>query len=212
MRINGRLGSLALNDDSPIKTASPDFKQILSIEGDNFADFTYQTYDPSDRETYPGVKSSFSLQTGSLKVHYLEHTLHDAYAFLMKLARLKGLYDAATEVAVQRASEIERMKFDVSVSTPIIVFPSDAQHSLDVLTLRLGALSAHNEYDYDDNRITAGLHGIQLASQLYYDNKPAELKLVDDINIDAEVTQNINPDRPKASDYPAVQVSYNPPC
>ncbi|TBU65089.1 vacuolar protein sorting-associated protein 13 [Dichomitus squalens] len=207
MRINGRLGSLALNDDSSIKTASPDFKRILSIEGDNFADFTYQTYDPSDHETYPGVKSSFSLQTGSLKVHYLEHTLHDAYAFLMKLAKLKGLYDAATEVAVQRASEIERMKFDVSISTPIIVFPSDAQHSVDVLTLRLGALSARNEYNTDDNRITAGLHGIQLASQLYHDNRRAELKMVDDIDIDAEVTQKVNIDRSKDNDYPAVQVA-----
>ncbi|KAM5536198.1 hypothetical protein V8D89_010097 [Ganoderma adspersum] len=207
MRINGRLGSLALNDDSPVKTASPDFKKILSIEGDNFADFTYQTYDASECESYPGVKSSFSLQTGSLKVHYLEHALHDAYAFLMKLAKLKGLYDAATEVAVQRASEIERMKFDVSVNTPIVVFPSDAQHSLDVVILRLGAFSAHNKYENDDSCITAGLHGIQLASRLYYADEPAELKMVDDINIDAEVTQKANIDRLQGNDYPATQVS-----
>lgn len=209
MRINGRLGSLALNDDSPVKTASSDFKKILSIEGDNFADFTYQTFDASERDSYPGVKSSFSLQTGSLKVHYLEHALHDAYAFLMKLAKLKGLYDAATEVAVQRASEIERMKFDVSVNTPIVVFPSDAQHSLDVVILRLGAFSAHNKYENNDSCITAGLHGIQLASRLYYADEPAELKMVDDINIDAEVTQKADIDRSQGNDYPATQVRLN---
>uniref|UniRef100_A0A5K1JWH3 CHIP6 n=1 Tax=Ganoderma boninense TaxID=34458 RepID=A0A5K1JWH3_9APHY len=208
MRINGRLGSLALNDDSPVETASPDFKKILSIEGDNFADFTYQTYDPSERESYPGVKSSFSLQTGSLKVHYLEHALHDAYAFLMKLAKLKGLYDAATEVAVQRASEIDRMKFDISVNTPIVVFPSDAQHTLDVVILRLGAFSAHNKYENDDRCINAGLHGIQLASRLYYPDEPAELKMVDDINIDAEVVQKANVDRSQGIDYPATQTQY----
>ena len=206
MRINGRLGSLALHDDSAIQTASPDFKRILSIEGDNFADFTYQTYDPADHETYPGVKSSVSLQTGSLKVHYLEHTLHDAYFFMMKLAKLKGLYDAATVAAVQRASEIERMKFDVSISTPIIVFPSDAQNSLDVLTLRLGSLKAHNSYEGSDNLTTAGLHGIQLASRLYYGGKPAELKLVDDIDINADVTQKGDIDRTKDVDIPATQV------
>ena len=206
MRINGRLGSLALNDDSAIQTASPDFKKILSIEGDNFADFTYQTYDPSDHETYTGVKSSISLQTGSLKVHYLEHTLRDAYIFTMKLARLKGLYDAATEAAVQRASEIERMKFDVKISTPIVVFPNDAQHSLDVLTLRLGALDAHNSYEKDADHITAGLHGIQLASRLYHEEEPAELKIVDDIDINAEVTQKGDIDRAKDLDYPATQV------
>ncbi|KAI0724570.1 vacuolar protein sorting-associated protein 13 [Cerioporus squamosus] len=207
LRINGRLGSLALNDDSAIQTASPDFKKILSIEGDNFADFTYQTYDPTDHETYTGVKSSISLQTGSLKVHYLEHTLRDAYQFTMKLARLKGLYDAATEAAVQRASEIERMKFDVKISTPIVVFPADAQHSLDVLALRLGALDAHNSYEKDADRITAGLHGIQLASRMYYEGEPAELKIVDDIDINAEVTQKGDIDRSKDLDYPATQVA-----
>ncbi|KAH9944371.1 vacuolar protein sorting-associated protein 13 [Epithele typhae] len=207
MRINGRLGSLALNDDSPIQTASADFKRILSIEGDNFADFTYQTFDPNDHETYAGVKSSISLQTGSLKVHYLEHTLHDAYFFMMKLAKLKGLYDAATTVAVQRASEIERMKFDVSISTPIIVFPSDAQKSLDVLTLRLGSLKAHNAYDDDDNRTIAGLHGIQLTSRVDNAGLPAELKLVDDINIDAQVTQKANIDRSNDLDCPDTEVS-----
>ena len=206
MRINGRLGSLALNDDSATQTASPDFKRILSIEGDNFADFTYQTYDPTDHETYIGVKSSVSLQTGSLKVHYNEHSLHDAYFFMMKLAKLKGLYDAATAAAVQSASEIERMKFDVSISTPIIVFPSDAQHSLDVLTLRLGSLKAHNSYENDDSRTIAGLHGIQLTSRLYYDGEPAELKLVDDIDIDAEVTQKGNIDHTKNPSFPATQV------
>lgn len=206
MRINGRLQSLALNDNSQVKTASPDFKKILSIEGDNFADFTYQTYDPSERESYPGVKSSFSLQTGSLKMHYLEHALHDAYAFLIKLAKLKGLYDAATQVAVQRASEIEHMKFDASVNTPIVVFPSDAQHSLDIMILRLGALSARNKYDNDDSCITASLHGIHLASQLYYAGELAELKIVDDINVDAEVTQKANIDRSQGNDYPATQV------
>ncbi len=206
MRINGRLGSLALNDDSTIQTASPDFKKILSIEGDNFADFTYQTYDPADHETYTGVKSSISLQTGSLKVHYLEHTLRDAYLFTMKLAKLKGLYDAATEAAVQRASEIERMKFDVKISTPIVVFPADAQHSLDVLALRLGALDAHNSYEKDADRIKAGLHGIQLASRLYHGEELAELKIVDDIDINAEVTQKGDIDRSKDPDYPATQV------
>ena len=39
MRIAARLGSLDLNDDSNLETVSPDFKQIMSIEGNNFAEF-----------------------------------------------------------------------------------------------------------------------------------------------------------------------------
>ncbi|KAF8274093.1 hypothetical protein EI94DRAFT_1696360 [Lactarius quietus] len=79
MNVHVRLGSLSLSDDSGTETSSPDFKKLMFIEA------------------------------ASVTFHYLEQPLHDIYVFLLKLAKLKGLYDTATEVAVQRASEIERM-------------------------------------------------------------------------------------------------------
>ena len=206
MRVNARLGSLALSDDSDIKTSSENFKQLLSIEGDNLADFQYQTYDPEDKETYKGVKSSVYLSAGSLKVHYLEQPLHDIYLFLLKLAKLKGIYDAATEAAVQRAGEIERMQFEVTVKTPIVVLPTNPQHSGDTLTLRLGELKAHNKYEGVDSKITASLHGIQLSSRLFYGGKPSVLKLIDDIDITAEVLQAGGIDRSQDLDRPDSQV------
>lgn len=206
MLVTGRLGSLALSDDRPIDVSRPEFKQILSIEGHNFAEFRYRTYDPAD-EGFSGINSSIQLTTGSLKIHFLEEPLRDIYLFVTKLAQLKVLYDAARDAAVQRASEIERMHFDISVKTPIIIFPCDSTRNSDVLTMRLGEILARNSYDGDSSSITASLRGIQLVSEFYYDGNPSKLKIVDDIDIVADVLQTKGIDRSREVDFPDMQVS-----
>ncbi|KAK7064233.1 hypothetical protein R3P38DRAFT_3417731, partial [Favolaschia claudopus] len=204
MQITGRLGSLALSNDS--HTVREEFTQMLSIEGQNFADFRYQTYDP-DEDSYAGIKSSVYLNAASVKFQFLEEPLHDIFLFLLKLAKLKGLYDAATQVAVQRASEIERMAFEISIKSPIVVFPSDASRSRDTLVLRLGEITAKNSYEDVVNSITASLTGIQLVSNFYVDNELSTLKIVDDIDVNADFVQTSGIDRAKDSDYPETQIS-----
>jgi len=206
MLVTGRLGSLNLIDDSEMYTIHQQFKQILSIEGNNFAEFSYQTFDPTNHETYTGVKSKVHLAAGSVKVNFLEEPLHDIYLFLTKLAKLKGVYDAATQAAVQRAQEIERMQFDVSVKTPIIVFPSDSTHSSDRLTMRLGELSASNSFDGPSSTITAGLTGIQLTSDFKAADGASTLSMIDDINIFAEIEQTTGIDRGVDFNRPDSQV------
>jgi len=206
MRIMGRLGSLALSDDCSKELAKQEFKQILSIEGENFAEFCYQTLDPAETSNL-GVNSTVSLSAGSLKVHFLEQPLHDIYLFVTKLAKLKVLYDAARDAAVQRASEIERMRFDVSVKTPIIVFPSDPSRLQDVLVMRLGEISARNTYEGDTSKITASLCGIQLVSDIFYDGESSMLKMVDDIDIVADVVQTSGIDRSQESNLPDTQIA-----
>lgn len=206
MRITGRLGSLELTNESQSYKLLPEFQQILSIEGQNFAEFRYQTFDPAE-ESYAGVKSSVYLNAGSLKFHVLEGPLRDIFLFLIKLAKLKGLYDAATQVAVQRASEIERMQFEVSIKSPIVVFPSDPSSSLDVLVLRLGEVSANNSYQDTSNKTVASLRGIQLTSNLHgRERQPSSLKIIDDIEISAVITQTSGVDRTKDLEFPDTQV------
>lgn len=191
MRITGRLGSLALSDDCSVDVCREEFKQILSIEGNNFAEFRYQTYDPED-EDYTGIKSAIYLTAGSLKVHFLEQPFHEIYLFVTKLAKLKILYDTARDAAVQRASEIERMQFEISVKTPIVVFPSDPTRLPDIVTMRLGEVFASNSFDGNTSRISASLNGLQLVSDLYYDGKLSTLKIVDDISIIGDIHQGAN--------------------
>jgi vacuolar protein sorting-associated protein 13A/C len=205
MRISGRLGSLALSNDSPLACALPEFKQLMSIEGNNLAEFRYQTFNPSE-EPYPGINSAVFLNAGSVKFHFLEGPLHEIYMFMTKLAKLKGLYDAATQVAVQKASEIERMQFEVSVKSPIVVFPSYPSRSQDVLVMRLGEISAKNNYKGLVNEIQASLRGIQLVSKIYYTGKPSVLKIIDDIDVTADIVQIGGIDRTQNVTVPDSQV------
>lgn len=196
---------MALANDLSAYSLRDEFKQILSIEGQDFAEFRYHTFDPTD-ENYTGVKSSVYLSTASIKFHFLEQPLHGIYMFLVKLARLKGLYDAATQVAVQRASEIERMQFEVSIKSPIVVFPSDPTTSRDVLILRLGEISACNTSEPLLNKVSASLQGIQLISCTYDGQHIFSLKIIDDIRIISEVIQTSGIDRAKDAESPDTQV------
>ncbi|KAG7450519.1 vacuolar protein sorting-associated protein 13 [Guyanagaster necrorhizus] len=204
LRVSGRLGSLSLSNDSELYAVRPEFDQIMSIEGQNFAEFLYETYDP-DAEAYNGVKTFVDLKAASVKLHFLEMPLHDIYLFLVKLAKLKGLYDAATQAAVQSAPEIERMRFDISIKSPIVVFPSDANHSRDALVLRLGEISARSS-ETEPNRFTTGLRGIQLVSNIYSGGELSGLKIIDDTDVTADVAQAISVDRSHAFDQPDTQV------
>lgn len=185
----------------------PEYKSILSIDGDNFADFQYQTFDPNDKETYKGIKSSIHLATGSLRVHYLEEPLHQIYLFLLQLAKLKVLYDAATVAAVQSVSEMDRMQFEFSIKAPVIVFPTDVERSSDILTLRLGEFNARNAYEGLANKTTASLRGIRLSSSIVYNDSVSTLKMIDDIDATANVIQMGGIDRTKDFERPDTEVS-----
>ncbi|KAJ7597035.1 vacuolar protein sorting-associated protein 13 [Mycena floridula] len=206
LRVDGRLSSLALANETGTYSLCDEFQQIMSIEGDNFAQFSYQTFDTTGKDS---VKSSVSLSAASIKFHFLEQPLHDMYLFLVKLAKLKGLYDAATQVAVQRASEIERMVFNISVKSPIVVFPSNPSHSRDALVLRLGEISANNTFDGPRNKISAGLKGIQLVSNLYLQEQLSTLKIVDDIEVNAKVDQINDVDRSRDTQVPDMQIAVH---
>lgn len=202
MRIVGRLGNLALAND--INIYQPEFKQILSIEGQNFAEFTYQTFDPSISSD---ISSSFVLNAASIKLIFLEQSVHGLYAYLTRLAKLKGLYDAATQAAVQSASDIGQMHFEINVKSPIIIMPSDPSQSLDVFVMRLGEIDARNKFDMNKNTVSASLQGIQLVSKSYHNESLNILKMIDDINIQADIIRTIGIDRQADGSYPDMQVS-----
>ncbi|KAF5370222.1 hypothetical protein D9615_010080 [Tricholomella constricta] len=205
LRVTGRLGSLALSNDTQAYAIRKEFNQILSIEGQNFAEFRYQTFDP-DEDSYAGFKSSVYLDAASVKLHFLEQPLRDIYLFLVKLAKLKGLYDAATQVAVQSAPTIERMQFEVSVKTPILVFPSDPATSRDVLVMKLGEITARNTSDPVVNKIAASLTGIQLVSVIFEDHQASILKIIENIDVTADVVQTTGINRGIDSEFPDTQV------
>ncbi|KAF8761669.1 Vacuolar protein sorting-associated protein [Rhizoctonia solani] len=194
MLVEAKLGQLSLSDDSDTPVCSKEFKQLLAIEGEDLANFKYETFDPTDPD-FDGINSSIHLRAGSLKLTFAEEPLRDLYDFLVKFARLKSLYDSATQAAVQRAAEISKMKFDVVVQSPILIFPCNATASEDVMIMKLGEIAASNKYEGDDGCINAGLRGIRLSSKLSDGSERHRLRVMEDVDITASIQQYANVDR-----------------
>ncbi|PFH54473.1 hypothetical protein AMATHDRAFT_72271 [Amanita thiersii Skay4041] len=206
INVNGRLGNLSFIDQNMQRNIRSEFRQILSIEGENFAEFSYQTFDPAESHGR-SAKSIMALRTASLKIHYLEGPFHDVYAFFMQLARLKEVYDAATQVAVQKATQIDRMQFEVSIKSPIVIFPADPERSLDVLVMRLGEVSARNTLLDSTSETTASLSGIQLVSEIYVDGFVSPLKIIDDIHVTSTIIQRTVVEHHEDMETPDTQVT-----
>lgn len=206
--VTARLGGLSLIDNSSMTTATPTFKHLLSIDGEEFADFRYETFDPNDKATYQGVKSSIMLKAGSLRLVFLEEPLRDIYRFAVKFAKLKGLYDAASQAAVQKASEFdaELMNFDVHVQSPIVIFPSDPAKVEDGLTIRLGEITAKNGFEKAANKTQASLRGVSLTSSITYSGVASKLRIIADIDVFVDVCQAAAIDREVDVSRPDLEV------
>jgi vacuolar protein sorting-associated protein 13A/C len=192
LRVGARLGALSLEDLTESTVADPAFKKLLAIEGGDLADFSYETFDPSDNETFPGYNSSIHLRAGSFKFTFMEQPIRDLMTWATKFATMKAVYDAASQAAVQRASEVTRIHYDVVVKTPIIVLPRDGLVSHDRLVLQLGEIVAKNQYLGDANdmaTIEAGLSGINVTSEIMVDDKKTSLQMVNNVAITAKIKQ-----------------------
>lgn len=168
MRLSTTLGNLSFVDESATETYDKAFKNLLAIEGEEFADFSYETFDVNDKETFPGYNSSVKLKAGSLKFTVMQEPLQQLMTFLSNLSRLKAVYDRASTAAMERAPEVSRMHYDVVVKTPIIVIPQNGLTSGEKVVLRLGEVNASNTFgDGGDSpdAIKAGLTGVNITTE-----------------------------------------------
>lgn len=203
MRIGARLGSLSLLDDiNQGASTESSLRQLVTIQGDELADFRYHTFDPNDEE-YPGYDSKVYLRSGSIKVNFLEEPFRKIIDFLVKFGKMQAIFNAARQAAADQASQMQesagKMHFDILVKTPIIVFPRVMveEKPRDLLTAYLGEIYASNSFvPVDDskdaaiaNKLTAGIRNIRLTSDFHYDNDESEeLEMIDKVDLDFKVT------------------------
>ncbi len=188
MRLNATLGNLSLSDDSPNGSG----QKLLDIEGKELADFSYETFDPADIETFPGYNSFIKLKAGSLRFTFIEDSIRQLMIFGNRLATLKALYDAASQAAIQRAAEVSRMRFDVAVKTPIIVLPRSGFQPEEVICIRLGEISTTNDYGKhttDDIKTMATLRGVSVSSGTASNIDSSALHMLSDVEIEISVKQ-----------------------
>lgn len=196
LRVSSSLKDLSLTDDSRPVDESGQPVQLLSIQGEEVASFSYETYDTSDGQH--DVNSAVMFHAGSLRAEFAEKPLHEMFTFAMRLAHLKGLYDAATiaaAAAAERVTAIQKMKLDIAIQSPVIAFPRDSPQSRDILLVKLGEIGARNTYVGNENRMKATLTGIRVTSTIYNNGVPAELKMLEDVDISTDIIQTLGIDR-----------------
>ncbi|CAO2655854.1 Nn.00g046570.m01.CDS01 [Neocucurbitaria sp. VM-36] len=204
MRIGGRLGNLSLIDDvNQGVSEESSLRQLVTIEGQNLADFSYETFD-AELESYPGYDMSVALKTGSIKINFLTEPFRKIMEFAVKFGKMQAIFNAARQAAANQATQIQqratKFHFDITISTPIVVFPrmviSD-KPDRDSLTANLGEIYAKNTFvPLDDsknadvaNKLSAGIRNIKLTSNLHYDeDRSEELELIDKVDLDFNIT------------------------
>jgi len=220
MRVAARLGNLTLVDDINQGVSVDSYlRQLISIQGEEFADFVYETFDPK-AYTYPGYDYAVKLHSGSLKVNFVTEPFRKIMEFGVKFGQMQGLFNAARQAAANQAQSMQqqayKMHMDINIKTPIVAFPrlsitGSAQH--DVLTAYLGEIYAKNAFmpidDSEDaiiaNKLNAGIHNIRLTCKLNYkDDESEELELIDKVDIDFQVS---SADHRKGQKRPDTEVS-----
>ncbi|KAG0213348.1 hypothetical protein BGX28_004686 [Mortierella sp. GBA30] len=198
MRVNVKLGNFTLTDD-----INPGKQQILAIQGEEFADFAYETYDVQ-AASYPGYDASVFLRAGSLQLTFLEEPIKQLLDFAAKFARMHVLYDSARNAAVNQAQALQtttsKFHFDVQVSTPIVILPKDAK-SRNTIVANLGQISIRNEFANDAeiqdgtlDKIKLGISSINLLSQFYFNDVVQELQIIEDVDIEFDVIRAAHKD------------------
>ncbi|KAI1434010.1 vacuolar protein sorting-associated protein 13 [Xylaria sp. CBS 124048] len=205
MRVAAKLGDLTLVDDVNVGAAEDSsFRQLITIQGHELADFRYETFDPSNDKVYPGYDTSIFLRAGSIKVNFLEEPFRKIIEFLVKFGKMQAIYNAARQAAASQAQQLQhitsKFKFDIIINTPIIVFPrplTPGRSRRDLVTAYLGEIYAQNTFvPLDDSesaeiamKLSAGIRNIRLTSSLCYpEDQFEELEMIDHVDLGFRLT------------------------
>ncbi|KAI8811809.1 hypothetical protein BJ742DRAFT_753443 [Cladochytrium replicatum] len=193
LQLKGTIGDLLLLDELPRPKGNQLFKELLSIEGDKTADFTYETFNRM-ATNYPGYDSSLIVQASSMQLTYVRSTFQRLQNYFSEFSRMSSLLESARQAAVESAAQIQqtagtKFHFDVHVSSPIIVIPNPGLTSKSSMKMYLGELTAKNDFLSVQNRgvmnrISAELKSMKLLSLLSETSLGyEELKMLEDLNI-----------------------------
>ncbi|POS86544.1 hypothetical protein EPUL_002626 [Erysiphe pulchra] len=202
LRIDTKVADLTLLDDmNHGSSENPSIRKLITIQGDDLADFRYETFDPEVAETYPGYDSSVYLRAGSIKLNFLKEPIHNIIGFLVKFGKMQAIFNAARQAAANQASQIQqnagRMKVDIHIKTPIVVFPRSLDSRPDTITAHLGEIYAENKFIYLEEtksspiamKLSTGIRNIRLTSNFYFSNaRNEEIELIDRVDLDFVIT------------------------
>ena len=206
MRVGARLGNFSLVDDvNQGVSAESSLRQLVSIQGDDLADFQYETFDPKS-PSYPGHDTTIFLRAGSIKLNFVTEPFRKIMEFGVKFGKMQAIFNAARAAAANQASKVQerasKMHFDIVIKTPIVAFPRmivTENPERDLVTAHLGEIYANNKFEAPENangggqtanKLSTGIHNIRLTSTFHYPGgKSEELEMLDEVNLDFNITQ-----------------------
>ncbi|KAI5294364.1 hypothetical protein KEM52_004170 [Ascosphaera acerosa] len=200
IQVHARMGSLNLYDDLHSEGSTRTVKRLMSIEGDDFADLMYRTFDPQAAH-YPGYSSEVYLRSGSVKVNFVEEPYRRIVNFLVRFGKMQAIFNAARLAAANQANQIQEsaqyLHFDVVMKAPILVFPrvTHDQQPKDYIAVNLGEFHASNTFkplkdephSPRQNCIKAGIRHIKLSSSFSYGSEVEELEIMENVDVDFDI-------------------------
>ncbi|KAK4542998.1 hypothetical protein LTR36_005996 [Oleoguttula mirabilis] len=206
MQVGARLGNLGLVDDINQGVSEKSaLRQLVSIQGDELADFRFETFDPESKD-YPGHDTTIFLRSGSIKINFITEPFRKIMEFGVKFGKMQAIFNAARQAAATQASKVQesasKMHFDVLIKTPIVAFPRmiiTENPQRDTVTAYLGEIYANNKFVPLDegktdsqtaNKLSAGIRNVRLTTTFNYANeKCEELEMIDKVGLDFNITQ-----------------------
>ncbi|KAI9279983.1 hypothetical protein BY458DRAFT_470198 [Sporodiniella umbellata] len=178
--VTGKFGNLTLSDDAAI-SCCPEVSEkfIVSIVGDELANFSFQMLDPKHSIEHD---QAFKLRMGAIKF-VASSTLQPIMHFVEEFFEMKSVYDNAKSAAQETAQKQgnSRFHFDVLVHSPLVVLPAA---NSDTVTAYLGEVRAKNKFSDNMAHIECGLYKINVQSKTSGDEG---LPLLNDFDIVLDV-------------------------
>ncbi|KAJ1653989.1 Vacuolar protein sorting-associated protein 13 [Dispira simplex] len=151
LRVGAKLGKLTLTDDCAHDGTyvRPEYRTLLAIEGEELANFSYETFDATSPAKYPGFDAALYLRVGAARVTVAEEPLHALIEFGSKFAQMHVLFEAARRAAAEQATQLQehanRFHFTINIKSPVLVFPEQVTRS-DVIVAHLGEVNFENRF------------------------------------------------------------------
>ncbi|KAI8912336.1 hypothetical protein DFJ77DRAFT_511881 [Powellomyces hirtus] len=148
MVVSGSIGDLSVVDDVQ-RVEARRYSQLLQIEGDEVAHFTWQTFDHSASD-YPGYDTALTLRASSITLTYLEPLLHGLMDYFSKFQKMHALLESARRAAIESAQQLQqaagKFHYDIEIQSPVLIFPHLSLQSKDRVTIYPGSISARNTF------------------------------------------------------------------
>ncbi|KAI9292119.1 vacuolar protein sorting-associated protein vps13 [Neoconidiobolus thromboides FSU 785] len=199
LRLDTKLKNLSIidNTDEYNDLLKENQYKLLSIDTKEVAEIRYESFNNKSLDL--GYDSLVHINIGALRLLFLEEQFTCLLSFFSRFAEMHLLFETARQAAMNSASQLQeqvnRLKFEISIKSPKVIFPKNSK-SKDFITANLGELIISNNFSNNTelkndlqilNTIQLQLSSIFLSSSIEFEEFNQNLQIIEDISLDLKV-------------------------